>query len=54
MELDIFIPELSLALEYQGQQHYVDVGVFTPHAKREGMDKEKYEACQLVKYFNFY
>lgn len=46
MELDIFIPELSLAIEYQGQQHYMDVGVFTPHSKREKMDKEKREACR--------
>jgi hypothetical protein len=26
VELDVYIPELSLALEYQGRQHYIDVG----------------------------
>lgn len=46
MELDIFIPALALAIEYQGQQHFSDVGSFTPSSKRVEMDKEKQNACR--------
>ncbi len=28
MELDIYIPSLSLAFEYQGKQHYETTGLF--------------------------
>lgn len=28
MELDIFVPSLSLALEYHGKQHYEDTMIY--------------------------
>jgi len=28
MRLDIYLPELHLALEHQGEQHYRPIGVF--------------------------
>jgi len=35
---DIYIPELNLAVEYQGQQHYVAIGLF---GGKEGLKKTK-------------
>jgi hypothetical protein len=43
MELDIFIPSLSLALEYQGRQHYKDIGMkilSVQHQLRRDMEKK--------------
>jgi hypothetical protein len=44
MELDVFIPELKLALEYQGQQYFLEEEKFSKrlyieraHQKREGL-----------------
>ena len=28
MRIDIYIPSLRIAIEYQGKQHYEDVGLF--------------------------
>jgi hypothetical protein len=36
--LDIFIPELSLAIEYQGEQHFKEVSIF---GGKEGLKKAK-------------
>ncbi len=40
MEFDIFIPNLSLAFEYQGEQHYKDRYIFSS-APYKARDKEK-------------
>jgi hypothetical protein len=47
MELDIWIPELSLAFEYQGIQHYRISNVFESEFLRiQRNDMEKKKACQ--------
>lgn len=38
MHLDVYVPELSLAVEYQGQQHYMPVDIF---GGQEGFEKTK-------------
>ena len=60
LRLDIFIEELSIAVEYQGKQHFSPVNIFggiegfKRTAKR---DQEKYELCKKnnikLYYFDF-
>lgn len=57
---DVYIPELNLAIEYQGQQHYVAVDLF---GGEEGLkrtkqrDKEKLQLSKIngvdIVYFNY-
>jgi hypothetical protein len=49
MRLDIFLPELALAIEYQGQQHYQPVTAFggeEGHARLRERDAEKRRLCR--------
>jgi hypothetical protein len=45
MELDIFIPSLSLAVEYQGTFHYRDSALAGSVKKVQMRDNEKKQAC---------
>lgn len=47
---DIYIPELNLAVEYQGKQHYVAVGLFGGEdglKKTKERDKEKLKLSKI-------
>lgn len=45
MQLDVFIPSKSLAFEYQGIQHFQEVGVFNPARTYQQRDEEKRVLC---------
>ncbi len=44
-ELDIAIPELALAFEYQGQQHFHDTGLLGHFKRRQECDLFKVKIC---------
>jgi len=46
LELDIYFPQLQLAFEYNGQQHYHDVGFFGPVEVYRRRDQLKRELCR--------
>jgi hypothetical protein len=49
MELDIFIPDLNLAFEYQGEQHFMNIFAVLEHKIVLNRDNEKKKACNEVK-----
>src|SRR5690242_4145432 len=51
LELDIFVPTLSLAVEYQGEQHYHSVYPMLDQRAHTNLHKEKQEACKQVQLF---
>ena len=57
MHLDVYVPELSLAVEYQGQQHYMPVDIFggqESFEKTKVRDAIKKKLCQQNKVYLLY
>lgn len=49
MELDIYVPDLKIAWEYQGQQHYTDSVMFAVSTERQQeLDEEKRKKCETL------
>jgi len=48
MELDIYLPSLSLAFEYQGQQHFHTNSFFGDVTPKIVKDKEKMQKCKKL------
>ena len=49
MELDAYIREIKLGVEYQGQQHFKPVyGMTTDFATQKRRDEEKQKTCKEV------
>jgi len=49
MELDVYIEDLKLACEYQGQQHYRPIyGMGSDFEQQQKRDEEKRIACKKV------
>lgn len=48
MELDCYAPDLYLAVEYQGEQHFSNVFPFGQQKDIAQRDKQKREACAKV------
>lgn len=49
IELDVYLPELQLAFEYQGEQHYKPLHWVSDLTAQQKRDYEKQEACKKVK-----
>ena len=45
LELDIFLPALNIAFEYQGEQHYEDVSHYGSNESNKMRDHEKQRLC---------
>jgi hypothetical protein len=48
MELDIYIPSLSLALEFNGSQHYLESQLFGSLDIQRSRDVDKRIMCNLL------
>lgn len=46
MELDFFYPELNLAVEFNGDQHYINTEAFGDCAAQKSRDARKKEICK--------
>lgn len=58
--LDIFIPSKNVAIEYQGEQHYMPIGIYGGKRglrKQKSLDKDKLKLCKKngikILYFTF-
>jgi hypothetical protein len=45
MQLDVFLPNFVLALEYQGEQHFQDIYRFSKQEEYAARDQQKRKAC---------
>ena len=48
IQLDIYIPSLNLAFEYQGEQHYGHHFLYGSSRRQQRRDNEKIEKCDSV------
>lgn len=48
MELDVYIPSLNLAFEYQGKQHFTNIYSMQDHTKVQERDSEKRALCSSL------
>ena len=46
LELDYYIPDLKIAFEYQGEQHYRNVSIFRPTSYIQQLDVIKLQKCK--------
>jgi len=49
MELDVFVPSLKLAIEYQGEQHFIPIKPWGGEKRLREVqrrDQEKKQACE--------
>jgi hypothetical protein len=47
-EFDVFIPTLNIAVEYQGEQHFHDVSLFTSSYSYQLRDRKKFSLSNAV------
>lgn len=48
MQLDLYLPTLSLAFEFQGEQHFFEVHAFGPQKVYTDRDQSKRQACNSL------
>ena len=48
LELDIFLPQLKVGIEYNGEHHYHEIPFFGPLEVIQRRDREKQELCQEI------
>ena len=46
LELDFFYPQINIAVEYQGEQHYKYVSAFGANVLSQQRDEQKSELCK--------
>ena len=58
LSLDVYIPKLNVAIEYQGIQHFEDIGIFGDFETQKERDERKAILCRdhevKLIYWNYY